>query len=126
MRNMRQKTTNSSASTTTRLYPALYHVTRILPPLHESNHASETLVLVWHKTWQVYDPNFQHKGGKTKKGQEQGGISSQEGKLHMIRVKRLKFTLKGSNYEDAQNTALGGECVLFARMRAPACACQCA
>lgn len=59
---------------------------------------------------QVYDPNFQHKGGK--KGQESGGgagVSSQEGKLNMIRVKRLKFTLKGSNYEDAQNTALGGE-----------------
>lgn len=35
---------------------------------------------------------------------------SQEGKLNMIRVKRLKFTLKGSNYEDAQNTALSGEC----------------
>lgn len=57
---------------------------------------------------QVYDPNFQHKGG----GKEPGGggvVSSQEGKLNMIRVKRLKFTLKGSNYEDAQNTSLGSE-----------------
>ena len=51
---------------------------------------------------QVYDPYFQHKG------QEQG-VVSQEGKLNMIRVKRLKFTLKGSNYEDSKNTALGGE-----------------
>lgn len=58
----------------------------------------------------MYDPNFQHKGGRGKKGQEQGGgVVSQEGKLNMIRVKRLKFTLKGSNYEDAQNTALGGD-----------------
>ncbi|CAM9853382.1 unnamed protein product, partial [Scytosiphon promiscuus] len=61
------------------------------------------------KMTKVYDPNFQHKGGKTKNEQQLGGISSQEGKLHMIRVKRLKFTLKGSNYEDAQNTALGDE-----------------
>lgn len=38
-----------------------------------------------------------------------GGVVSQEGELNMIRVKRLKFTLKGSNYEDAQNTALSGE-----------------
>lgn len=52
----------------------------------------------------MYDPNFQHK-----KGQEQGGgVVSQEGKLNMIRVKKLKFTLKGSNYEDAQNTAPSG------------------
>lgn len=56
---------------------------------------------------QVYDPNFQHKGGGGKKGQDQG--VSQEGKIHMIRVKRLKFTLKGSNYEDSQKTALGGK-----------------
>lgn len=79
----------------------------------------------------MYDPNFQHKGGKTKKGQEQGGISSQEGKLHMIRVKRLKFTLKGSNYEDAQNTALGGKRVrtyvrTHVRVRLRVCVCACA
>ncbi|CAN0073866.1 unnamed protein product [Ectocarpus sp. 6 AP-2014] len=60
------------------------------------------------KMTKVYDPNFQHKGGGTKKGQDQG-VFSQEGKIHMIRVKRLKFTLKGSNYEDSQNTALGDE-----------------
>lgn len=48
---------------------------------------------------------------KGKKGQEGGasGISSQEGKLEQIRVKKLKFTLKGSNYEDAQNAGLSGE-----------------
>lgn len=57
----------------------------------------------------MYDPNFQHKGIGGKKGQEQGGGLSQEGELNMIRVKRLKFTLKGSNYEDSQDTALGGE-----------------
>lgn len=50
----------------------------------------------------MYDPNFQQKG-------HEQGVASQEGKLNMIRVKRLKFTLKGSNYEDAQTTALGGE-----------------
>ncbi len=67
----------------------------------------------------MYDPNFQQKG------QEQG-VVSQEGKLNMIRVKRLKFTLKGSNYEDAQTTALGGEERCRANFSAVRAACtQC-
>lgn len=62
---------------------------------------------------QVYDPNFQQqsikseaKGGKKASG---GAGQSVEGKLEKIRVKKLKFTLKASNYEDAQEVLSSSE-----------------
>lgn len=70
----------------------------------------------------MYDPYFQNLGGKAggaagKKGQEDGkkgqGVFAEEGKLEQIRVKKLKFTLKGSNYEDAQNAGLSGRANIY-------------
>lgn len=54
----------------------------------------------------VYDPYFQHMGPKAGGN---GNDTSGEGKLEQIRVKKLKFSLKGSNYEDAQNPWLSGK-----------------
>lgn len=53
---------------------------------------------------QVYDPNYQQK----RKGSNRGA-RFQEGRLEMIRVKKLKFALKGSNCEGVQNARLSGK-----------------
>ena len=50
----------------------------------------------------MYDPNFQNESN----GSE---ANSQEGRLEMMRVKKLKFTLKASNYKAVKNPGLSGE-----------------
>lgn len=60
---------------------------------------------------QVYDPNFQLQHSKSRGGgRDRGGEGvSAEGKLEQIRVKKLKFTLKDSNYEHAESTRRSSE-----------------
>lgn len=61
----------------------------------------------------MYDPNFQQQSLKSAvKGMgkgSKGAGASVEGKLEQIRVKKLKFTLKESGYENAQDALLSSE-----------------
>lgn len=61
----------------------------------------------------MYDPNFQQQSLKSAvkgRGKESKGAgASVEGKLEQIRVKKLKFTLKESGYENAQDALLSSE-----------------
>ena len=62
----------------------------------------------------------QEGGGTAATASAASGVDAQQGKLEMIRVKRLKFTLKGSNYEDAQQAGLSGVCTAYNALRTDA------